>query len=103
MSELNIEEMIDPKKEQIYESGAQDEPGNNTASLHKGSKKQSKLFLFLAKIDSDFEEEMENFLLKNKEQFQKRINPPKSISLYEDILIIWAFKKAEVDIKKNKR
>jgi hypothetical protein len=41
---------------------------------------------------------MQEFLLKNREEYESRmpkVNTPRPITLYEDIMIIWAFKKAE--------
>ena len=92
------------KKEEIYESAEQESPMNVQANMpnQKAGKKEPKLLTFLAKIDPEFEEEMERFLLKNQEEYGSRGNPAK-ICLYEDILFIWGFKKAEADLKRNKR
>ena len=60
MAEINMDDANDSKKEEIYESGGQeDEEFNILQNYPKSSKREPKLFGFLAKINEAFEAEMQ--------------------------------------------
>lgn len=88
-----------PKREDIYESGQ--ESAFNIDNPHKASKKESKIVTFLSKIDPEFKEELSDFLIQNKEDYERK--PSKSICLYEDVLFLFGYKTSEEEIRSRKK
>lgn len=71
--------------------------------MSKDNKRSTKLQKFLSLLDHQIEEEMLNFLNANRKRYEQSRQSQK-ITLYEDVLFIWSFKKDETDFfNKNKK
>jgi len=99
MKKFNVEEYLDPKKDEIYESMDIDSPSKE---FYKDSKRGTKLQIFLSQLDNEIEEQMFNFLQVNQQKYEQNRQNQK-ILLYEDILFIWSFKKEADLLNKNKK
>lgn len=67
----------------------------------KNDKKDTKLLNFLSKMDSKFFNLLEDFVRKYQGLFKP--NPFKPISIFEDVLVMYEFKKEENKIRQRKK